>query len=197
MISLGKFAENQLTFKPLTPESWPDFVLLFEEHGPQNGCWCMYWRIRRVDCQRQFGEGNKLAFQQVVESGNPPGILAYLNQQPIGWCAIAPCQEFGVLDRSPALKRIDDRPVWSITCFFVSKAHRCLGLTQILVEKAIQFAKGQGARIVEAYPLRTGLTRHLPYERFMGIESTFEQVGFQVVARRSDRRPIMRYFSEK
>ena len=74
----------------MTPEVWPDFETLFEEPGIQDGCWCMYWRIRRADCQRQYGAGNKQAFKALVESGQVPGILAYVNGKPIGWCAIAP-----------------------------------------------------------------------------------------------------------
>ena len=183
---------DQLTFKPLTTAEWPDFVQLFEQHGPQNGCWCMYWRIRRTDCQHQFGEGNKLAFKQLLDSGNVPGILAYHEGQPVGWCSVAPRQEFAVLDRSPTLKRFDDLPVWAITCFFISRPFRRRGLTEILIQAAVRYAAGQGAWIIEAYPLRTEITRLLPYERFMGIESTFTRLGFQVIARRSDRRPLMR-----
>ncbi len=183
---------GQLTFRPLTPAEWPDFVQLFEEHGPQNGCWCMYWRIRRTDCQHQFGQGNKLAFKQLLDSGNVPGILAYHQEQPVGWCSVAPRQEFAVLDRSPTLKRFDDQPVWSITCFFISRPFRRRGLTELLIQAAVRYAAGRGARIIEAYPLRTEITKLLPYERFMGIESTFTRLGFHVVARRSDRRPLMR-----
>lgn len=191
---LEKITKDQLSFKPLTSQEWQDFLTLFEEHGPQNGCWCMYWRIKRADCQRQFGEGNKLAFKQIVDSGKVPGILAYLDEQPVGWCSIAPREEFTVLDRSPTLKRIDDQPVWSIVCFFVAKAFRRRGLTGILIQAAIEYARECGAKIIEAYPLRTEIMKLLPYERFMGIESTFTRAGFKVIARRSDRRPVMRYY---
>ncbi len=184
---------EHLAFRPLTAAEWPDFERLFEEHGPQNGCWCMYWRIKRADCQRQFGEGNKLAFKKIVEAGNIPGILAYQDGQPVGWCSIAPREEFSVLDRSPTLKRIDDQPVWAIVCFFISKPYRRRGLTGLLIQAAIQYAQERGAKIIEAYPLRTEITKLLPYERFMGSEATFERAGFRVAARRSDRRPLMRY----
>jgi hypothetical protein len=120
--------KDQLTFKPLTDKEWPDFLTLFEEHGPQQGCWCMYWRLKRAECQRQFGEGNKLAFKKIVDSGKVPGTLAYLDGQPVGWCSIAPREEFSVLDRSPTLKRIDDLPVWALVCFFLSWAVSLFGI---------------------------------------------------------------------
>jgi GNAT superfamily N-acetyltransferase len=138
--------------------------------------------------------GNKMAFKSIVVSGKVPGILTYQDELPIGWCSIAPREEFSVLDRSPTLKRIDETPVWSIVCFFVSKAYRRQGLTGILIQAAIDHARGHGAKIIEAYPLRTEITKLLPYERFMGIESTFEGAGFKVITRRSDRRPVMRYY---
>ena len=188
-----KLSKRTLTFKPVTPELWPDLEVLFEEPGIQDGCWCMYWRIRRADCQRQFGEGNKQAFKTIVESGQVPGILAYLRGNPIGWCAIAPRAATPTLDRSHTLKRIDDQPVWSITCFFVSKSYRRQGLMEKLIEAAIAYAQEQGAHIVEAYPLLNEITKLLPYERYMGIQSTFKRMGFKEVARRTDRRPIMRY----
>jgi GNAT superfamily N-acetyltransferase len=193
-VSSPKLFQEQLTIKPLTHQEWPDFVQLFEEHGIQNGCWCMYWRGKRADCHRLFGEGNKQAFKKIVDGGSVPGILAYLDRQPVGWCSIAPRQEFTVLERSPTLKRVDDQPVWAIVCFFVSKPYRQKGLTSTLIKEAIKYARDHGGKIVEAYPLKTEITKMLPYERFMGIESTFTRLGFQVVARRSDRRPVMRYF---
>ena len=189
-----KLSKDQLNFKPLTMTEWTDFLALFEEHGPQQGCWCMYWRVKRAECQRQFGEGNKLAFKNIVEAGKVPGILAYLDRLPVGWCSIAPREEFPVLDRSPTLKRIDDQPVWAIVCSFIAKAYRRRSLTGILIQAAIEYAREHGAKIIEAYPLKTEITKLLPYERFMGSESTFEQAGFKVITRRSERRPVMRYF---
>jgi len=185
---------KDLNVKPLTPAEWLDFERLFEEHGPQNGCWCMYWRTKRAECQRGFGEGNKQAFKSIVESGRVPGILAYYEGRAVGWCSIAPREDYPVLERSPTLKRVDEQPVWSIACFFVSKPYRRMGLTEALIAAAIEYAAAQGAEIVEAYPLRTEITKLLPYERYMGIQSTFERAGFQKVEQRSERRPILRYY---
>jgi hypothetical protein len=84
------FSKIECTFKPLTLYEWQDFEQLFEEHGPQNGCWCMYWRTSRAECQRGFGEGNKRAIKAIVESGKVPGILAYQHGRAIAWCSIAP-----------------------------------------------------------------------------------------------------------
>lgn len=189
-----RFAKGDLTFRLVTIDEWPILQRLFAEKGPQNGCWCMYWRIKRSEWQKNFGEENKRALEEIIHSGRVPGILAYLDGQPIGWCSIAPREEFSVLDRSPTLKRVDGEPVWSIVCFFVSKPQRGRGLSQLLIGAAIDYAKAKGARIVEAYPLDIVNAKYLEGERYMGLISTFAQAGFKEVARRSDRRPIMRYY---
>ena len=190
----SQFTESDFEFKPVTISIWDDFVSLFTEPGIQNGCWCMYWRLRRADCQHSYGEGNKQAFKAVLESDQVPSILAYHQGRPVGWCAIAPRRDTSVLDRSPTLKRVDDQPVWSITCFFISKPYRRQGMTELLIQAALDYARQHGAQIVEAYPLRTEITKLLPYERYMGIQSTFERLGFQVVVERSPRRPVMRLY---
>ena len=185
---------SRLTFKPLSAQTWDDFERLFREHGIQDGCWCMYWRARREDCQRQYGEGNRKAFKSLVDAGKVTGLLAYLDYLPIAWCSISPRAEVPVVERSPTLKPVDAEAVWSIVCFFVSKLYRRQGMTQILIEQALVFARQHGAKIVEAYPLRTQISKMLQYERFMGIQSTFERLGFKVVIQRSERRPVMRYY---
>jgi GNAT superfamily N-acetyltransferase len=189
----GTVTDEPLAIKPLTLEAWDDFEALFREHGPQNGCWCMYWRTARSECQRGFGEGNRQALHAIVAGGKVPGILAYEGGRAIAWRSIGPREDYPVLERSRTLKRVDDRPVWSIACFFVSKPYRRQGMMEQLLRAALGYARDQGAEIVEAYPLRTEITKLLPYERYMGIRSTFERVGFEVVAQEAGRRPVMRY----
>ena len=190
-----EFIEEELIFKPVTPSEWADLETLFSEHGIQNGCWCMYWRIPRKECQRNYGEGNKQFLKQLVESGNVPGILAYQIEKPVGWCSVAPREDFPVVLRSPTLKPIDEQPVWSIVCFFVSKPYRRSGLTHLLIKAAIQYATERGARIIEAYPIDVR-AEHIEYERYSGLATTYEKEGFKEVLRRSERRPVMRYYVE-
>ncbi len=187
---------DHITFKPLTPETWIDFTLLFSEHGPQQGCWCMYWRETRVEYHRRFGDGNQQAMKAIIQTGNIPGLLAYLEGRAIAWCSIARREEFPALDRSKTLKKVDNVPVWSIVCFFVSRPYRRKGLLLQLIRAALTYARECEAKIVEAYPLKSEIVKDLPYERYMGIESILAGVGFKEVARRSDRRLVMRYYIE-
>src|SRR5512135_1093941 len=122
-IESSKIASPQmpvLSYIPLTRDNWADLEALFSQRGVQNGCWCMYWRIPRQEFQRNYGQGNRLLVKGAVEAGKTPGILAYHEGRPVGWCSIAPREDFPVLRRSPTLRPIDDLPVWSIVCFFVT-----------------------------------------------------------------------------
>lgn len=181
-----------LTHKPVTLAEWPDLQQLFAASGVQRGCWCMYWRLKRAEFSRSYGEANRRAMEGIIAAGRVPGILAYRDGQAIAWCSVAPRTEFPVLDRSPTLKRVDDQSVWSIVCFFIARPYRGQGLTHALVEAAVAYAGEQGARIVEAYPIVPEAVAEPRYELYTGVLSTFEKLGFQVVARRSARRPIMR-----
>ena len=188
-----ELSKHELTVKPVTVSEWDDLQSLFAEPGAQDGCWCMYWRVKRSDFHGQFGEGHRQAMKRIIESGRVPGILAYLNGRPVGWCSVAPREEFPSLDRSPTLKRVDDEPVWSIVCFVVSKPYRRKGMTKILLEAAIDYARSNGAKIIEAYPLTRESTKFTQGEEYMGVLSTFEEAGFKEAVRRSERRPVMRY----
>ncbi|HEX6483515.1 MAG TPA: GNAT family N-acetyltransferase, partial [Ktedonobacteraceae bacterium] len=133
----------------------------------------------------------------IVDANQVPGILAFADGQPIAWCSVAPRETFASLERSPTLKRVDGEPVWSIVCFFVAKPYRRQGLMVILLKAAIDYAHANGAKIVEGYPIEPKHD-HLPeVSSFTGLVTAFKEVGFVEVLRRSEKRPIMRYFIEK
>ena len=200
-------AENKLTnpgyvFHPLTAERWLDFEKLFGPKGAYAGCWCMWWRLSRKEFEHQQGESNRQAMQQLVASGEVPGILAYTKipeaggtiGEPVGWCSVAPRSSYGSLNRSRVLKQIDDIAVWSIVCFFIGRSQRGKGLTLALIQAALDYVRQQGGQVVEAYPALPK-NKHLPpVSSFMGLRSTFEQAGFVEVARPSQNKVIMRYY---
>jgi len=185
--------KSDLDVHPLTPERWADLEALFGERGACGGCWCMWWRLKRSDFERQKGEGNKRAFKRIVSNGETPGILAYADGQPVGWCAVAPREAYPVLARSRTLKPVDEEPVWSVVCFFVAKPFRRKGVTMRLLRAAIEFVREQGGKIVEGYPVEPRKGQMPEAFAWTGLVSAFRQVGFVEVLRRSETRPIMRY----
>jgi GNAT superfamily N-acetyltransferase len=192
-MAVGTALSQELEFHPLTPERWGDLEALFGPRGATGGCWCMWWRLQRAQFDKQKGEANRQAFKHIVDSGQIPGVLAYAAGRPVGWCAIEPRENYPVLERSRNLKRVDDEPVWSISCFFVAKPFRGQGLTVQLIQAAVEYARRQGAKIVEAYPVEPKSEEMPAVFAWTGFASAFRQAGFVEVLRRSETRPIMRY----
>jgi len=181
-------------FHALTANRWGELEKLFGERGACGGCWCMWWRMKRSEFKQKKGEGNKQAFKRVVASGEVPGIIAYVDGEPVGWCALAPRERYPLLENSRVLARIDAEPVWSITCFFVAKPFRGKGVTGQLAKAAVAYARKQGAKIVEGYPVEPKKGRLPDPFVYTGLVSTFQSAGFVEVMRRSETRPIMRNF---
>jgi hypothetical protein len=181
-----------LTFRPLTLDKWRDLETLFGKRGACGGCWCMSWRLRRAQYEKQKGPRNKAAFKKIVATGPPPGVLAYLGTNPIGWCAVAPREVHKRMETSRVLAPVDDQPVWSVTCFFVAKLFRRAGASEQLLNAAVALAAKHGAKIVEGYPVEPRKDPMPDVFAWTGMASTFRKAGFQEVARRSADRPIMR-----
>jgi GNAT superfamily N-acetyltransferase len=153
----------------------------------------MWWRLPRSEFSKNRGEGNRKSLKRMVDSGIVPGIIAYENNQPVGWCALGPRETYPALERSRILKRVDDKEVWSVVCFFTIKQFRHMGVTASLLKAAVDFAGQHGARIIEGYPTEPREGRLPDPFVFTGIVSTFRRAGFAEVVRRSENRPIMRY----
>lgn len=180
-----------LNFHPLTRDRWSDLEKLFGKHGACGGCWCMYWRLKRSQFLAQKGEGNRKALKEIVNSDQIPGILAYSEKEPVGWCSVAPREVFQTLERSRILKRVDDEPVWSVVCFFVAKPFRGKGVTVELLKAVLDHVRNKGGKIVEGYPNELG-TKLPDAFVYTGLASAFCKAGFSEIARRSKSRPIMR-----
>jgi GNAT superfamily N-acetyltransferase len=190
---MKKKKSSSLKCHPLTPERWADFEALFGERGACGGCWCMVWRLARKVFDSGKGAGNRAAMFELVKAGAEPGILGYLDGEPVAWCAIAPRDQYPALERSRVLKKIDDAPVWSVSCFFVRKDCRKKGMTVALLKEAIAYVQKRGGTIVEGYPIEPIKDEVPGVFAWTGLVSAFEQAGFTECARRSDTRPIMRY----
>lgn len=185
--------KHQFTAKLLTADTWPDLVELFGENGACGGCWCMYFRLPHREFKANCGDQNRTALHQTVVSGSPVGMLAYAEELPVGWCAVAPRSVYTKLATSRYYKSVDDLPVWSITCFFIRKGYRRQGLTRFLAQQAVEFALSQGAVAVEAYPL-VAEKEHVPdSSAYTGFSDVFSDLGFVIVADRSGKHPIMRF----
>ena len=183
---------------PATTERWKDIESLFGEKGAYAGCWCMFWRLDRADFKKMKGKGTKAVLKGMTTSNEVAGLLAYLDGQPIGWCSIGPRQDYAALENSRILKRIDDKPVWSVVCFFVAKPFRSKGIMSALLRGAVKYAEQNGAEIIEGYPIdmqteKLAGQKLNSYSGYMGIASIFRAAGFAKVADASETQLVMRY----
>ena len=184
-------SHGTLEFRPLTSKNWADIEELFGPRGAWGGCWCMWWRLGRAAFEKNKGKGNEQALRRLVASGQPVGVLAYSGGNPVGWCAVAPRELYIRLANSRVLKPVDDKSVWSVSCFYVMPGFRRTGLSVALLNAAVDYAHQNGAKIVEGYP--QDVRKNLPDAfAWSGLLPTFREAGFKEVARRSPTRPIMR-----
>ena len=182
----------ELVFQPATGERWPDLEQVLGRRGGHNGCWCMRWRLNPAVFQQQRGEANRRALRDGLAGGRITGVLGYLEDRPVSWCALGPREQFPVLQTSDLLAPVDDAPVWSVACCHLVRKCRGRGLATAVVTGATRFARDRGARLLEAYPLSPATERVPLAAAWTGFESNFLRAGFTEAARRAPLRPVLR-----
>jgi GNAT superfamily N-acetyltransferase len=174
---------------PLTPDRFRDLETVFGERGVARRCFCMHWR--RPDGGFQDGEvDNRDRYSEVVASGPPPGLVGYVDGEPKGWVQVGPRDDFPTIRRSRLLRPVDELSVWSINCFVVRAGHRSQGIGKGMLAGALHYARSQGAKVAEAYPVDGQRASVVDY--FTGTLGMFSEHGFVEVIRRNDTRPIVR-----
>ena len=153
----------------------------------------MTWRLESKEYEKNKGAGNRELFHQLVKSKEPLGIVAFEGGEPIGWCSISPREKLIRLEHSRLFKRIDDTPVWSITCMFIKKEYRKKGISSMLIKEASRYALSKGAKAIEAYPVISAKNKIMPdVFAYYGLASAFKKAGFKKVKQASEQRLIMR-----
>jgi GNAT superfamily N-acetyltransferase len=192
---------GELEFHPLTRDRLPDLANLFGQGGDPKWCWCSFFRVRNADFAHATADTNRQVLERAVETtaadGRNPGLIAYRDREPIGWVSLGPRDDYERLKHSKILAPIDDRPVWSIVCFVVSRTARKQGVAQALLDAAVDYVRQHGATLLEAYPVETEGARVPAAHAYKGTLSMFERAGFEVAERRqfnrtSPVRPIVR-----
>lgn len=185
---------RSFTFRPLSKETWKAFETLFGPRGACGGCWCMTWRLMKNEFEASKGEENRKKIHRIMARGEPVGVIAFDGDAAVGWCAVAPREKYVRLEKSRVLKSVDDRPVWSVSCFFIAKAYRGKGLSVKLLKAAVDYAASFGATIIEGYPVEPKGTKMPDVFAWTGILSSYLRAGFVEEQRHSPARPIVRYY---
>jgi ribosomal protein S18 acetylase RimI-like enzyme len=186
----------KLSVRPLTPERWPDLEAVFGAKGCSiaRGCWCMFYRESgkpTTSAGMTLADARKRRLKKLASADPPAGLIGYRDKTPVGWISLGPRADYAKLARSPVMKPIDDKPVWSIVCFVVPAEFRHQGVASALLQGAIGYARKRGVALVEAYPVDKP-ARSVDEWLWFGAKSMFDKAGFVEVARRKPQRPVMR-----
>jgi GNAT superfamily N-acetyltransferase len=176
---------------PATPEQWPQLGRVFgpREKDPTS-CWCQRF-LRREEID------NRSALRREVQEAEIPiGLLAYLEDDVIGWTRVMPRSALPGITENRALAKIldEDPDAWWVSCFVVRREHRGIGIGAALLDAAVDWAVQHGASELAGHPVDTnGLAgTPSPSATFTGTLTMFQQAGFTEIGRTYPTRPVMR-----
>jgi GNAT superfamily N-acetyltransferase len=143
---------RRIRVQPVTRENWEAFSRLFEAKGSPHYCWCTSYRVRGG--RELTGAQKKALVRSSVDACVPIGVIACKADEPIGWCSVAPRETYLRLEKSRTMPRATSpaTPTWTVLCFFVARPHRNQHVTRALLEGAVEYARQQGAEVIEGYP---------------------------------------------
>ncbi|WP_046469401.1 GNAT family N-acetyltransferase [Allosalinactinospora lopnorensis] len=190
-----------VSIEPATPERWDDLEKLFGPTGAYGHCWCVFYRRRAKDftasvscAQPERGNENRETLRRLTLDGAIPGLLAYEGTEPCGWVSVAPRKDFIRLARSRSLRPVDpaEPGVWSVVCFWLPPRRRRKGLGTRILDGAVEYARVNGGRVLEAYPVDTAGGRAPSAEIYPGTVQIYEKAGFVCTPHPTSGRPIAR-----
>lgn len=187
--------------RPVTEDRWGDLVRVFGRRGEDpSWCWCQLFLRSAADesARPKPRLNNRDALrQEITHAAVPPGLLAYVEDRPVGWTRVGPRSDFPRVTGNRALAKIltEDPGVWWVTCFAVDSRHRRSGVGSALLKAAVQFAKEHGAAAIEGHPVDVAALKAAQVGGsavFTGTIGMFSAAGFAEVARTYSTRPVMR-----
>ena len=185
---------KDVVVRPVDEVPWDDARIVFGTRGDPSTCWCQFFKMTNAEWSEQRAAGRELCLHSQVtdaqERGEAtPGLVAYLNDEPVGWVAVEPRTHYptalrGRVVTSGSTEAPDDKSVWAITCFVVRVGFRRQGVAGALVAAATSHAREHGARVIEGYPVDTAAKEKVSSsELYHGSVTLFEGAGFSVTSR--------------
>jgi GNAT superfamily N-acetyltransferase len=171
-----------MTFEPATADRFDDIAQLLAPRQPDApACWCLTYRVTSGEFNALRGADRPNRLRGLCERTPSPGLIAYVDGVPAGWCAFGPRTEMGRLQRSRTIPLVDDRPVWSVVCFVVRPGYRRRGLAHRMLDAAVAYATSQHVQMLEGYPVEPDGTRISAAFAYVGTTSLFAAAGFTKV----------------
>ncbi|HEY7731992.1 MAG TPA: GNAT family N-acetyltransferase [Gaiellaceae bacterium] len=194
-----------VTIVPANEASWEDLQTVFGTRGPAAYCQCQRYKLRPREAFAKFPVGERARrLREQTGCGHPAsaqtsGLVAYLDGEPVGWCAVEPRPAYtGLLrnNRVPWLGRSEDKAdesVWAVTCVFARAGYRRRGVGYALARAAVDFARDRGASALEAYPMLTRPGQDITWDELhVGSRGIFAAAGLAEVSHPTPRRIVMR-----
>jgi GNAT superfamily N-acetyltransferase len=196
---------RELSILPANEASWDDLRAVFGNRGEAYVCQCQRYKLEPKEAFSKVPvEERAHRLRTQTECGHPrsrttSGLVAFLDSEPVGWCAVEPrvayfglMRNFKVHWQGRSEDKADDT-VWSVTCFVVRAGYRRRGISYALARAAVDFARERGARALEGYPMLVQPGRDITWgELHVGSRSIFDAAGFAEISRPSKRRVVMR-----
>jgi GNAT superfamily N-acetyltransferase len=191
-----------LSIVPANEASCEDLQTIFGTRGQGARCQCQRYKLQPRESFAGFpAEERAFRLRRQTDCGHPEsdttsGLVAYLDGEPVGWCAVEPRSAYEGLVRNarvPWEGRSEDKAddsVWAVTCLFTRAGFRKRGVSRALARAAVDFARARGARAVEGYPMTT--KNAIAEELHVGTPGVFAGAGFSEVSRPTPRRAVMR-----
>ncbi|HSE07109.1 MAG TPA: GNAT family N-acetyltransferase [Nocardioidaceae bacterium] len=195
-------SDATVTVVPANEVSWEDVQKVFGSRGPGARCQCQRYKLRPKESFGSFPveeRASRLREQTACglpDSTTTSGLVASLDGEPVGWCAVEPRSAYEGLTRVfrvPWEGRDEDKTddsVWAVTCLLTRKGFRRRGVSRALARASVAFARDRGARALEAYPIAT--TNAMLEELHVGTVGVFAAAGLSVVSEPTLRRVVMR-----
>ena len=188
-------ADSVIRVEAVASVPWEDVSQVFATRGDPARCWCQYFKLPNREYETATPDACAGMLREQTQARSPgPGVIAYLDGEPVGWCAVEPKPAYSRLQRARVVtegsrQEPHDPSVWAVTCFVVRVGYRRRGVAAALLRGAVAQARGAGARVVEGYPVDLELRPKAPSaELYHGTTSLFAGAGFVEVARvRKDR----------
>ncbi len=199
----GSPARSEVTVVPANQASWHDLQAVFGTRGDTARCQCQHYKTtgreyRSIGVEERAFRLRDQTDCDHADSDNTSGLVAYIDGEPVGWCAVGPRTAYVRLrgTRIPWAGRtedMDDGNVWAITCFVARSGFRRRGISRALALAAVDFARSRGAGALEGYPMITQPDVDIPWgELHVGSRSVFVAAGFAEVSTPTKRRVVMR-----
>ena len=164
--------------RPATKVRFSDVATVLGPKNPESSvCWCLSHRLDWKANRALVGPARGEYVRKLCNRRVAPGVLAYCDGEVAGWAAVAPRSELPYA-RSAKIPHVDALPVWSVWCIRVRPGYRGRGISHVLLDGAVGYARSQGAPAIEGYPVDNRGEKVDLTMAYVGTRKLFEGAGF-------------------